>query len=1400
MTPSGERKSGPCPAKFYCVFGAVVPTPCPPGTYCSGGNAVPSACGAGTHNVQEAQAQCYPCPAGFFCSMGTIDYAVGSFYLNVVNISVLSRPFTCPAGHFCSEAMISLDNGSCPIGTFSNTTGNENVSQCRPCLAGMYCGAAGLAAPTGSCSGGYYCSGGSGAADASVCDSRGWVCDSPSCEYMVARKPSSSCGGLCPVGSYCPGGSGSPTPCPAGLYCGTAGLQSPSGPCLAGYYCSGLNNSSPRAAVCPAGFYCPAGTVWPVKCGRGTYLDTMGNTNGSACKPCVAGYYCPYENMTNGTIFLCVAGYFCPPACSYGELPSNICPFGMKCPPGSALPVACPNGTYQDQLQGLDCKFCLAGFFCPGSNSANLSQPSSIFICPSGYFCPGNSSFPLRCPTGTYSNATGLSGSAECALCPAGRSCAGTGLITPGEDCAAGYFCESGATGPYVVLDLVIPSGRQKAGPCPAGFFCTAGTVVPSPCPAGTYCGGGNSAPEPCQAGTYNMQEAQAQCNRCPAGFFCSPGGVVDYGQGTYYGTAGQYECADPDGGLLKWSMRIGTNSTDLAGRVGADSYGGLFVTMSSQGGVSGAANAGGYDAYMLKYNESGYMLWTYVLGSSGNDMAQGLAVDSTGSAYMGVRSNSTGLVVKLDGCGKELWRVVVGTLAVGSAFELAAGPGVVYVLWKGGNGTFVSQYGWNGTLMWVLNLGLDSSDVAASVSAGADGSGYVAGQASRSVGGQPYSGGGGWDLFVIRFNSSGLKVWTRMFGTGQDESARGSAVDSAGNLFVVGTLNASNASVSFWGGICAGTTVVTSTFSSTRAITTSVFSSVQPVTSTKAATSSSSIASTASASMSRLKTTSSYASSTSASFSAAATTSPGVTGASCNTLVGTWTSTMWGSGSSGGQSRVWGGGLSALIVKVAADGSSMWGWSEGIVGGTVWAIGVDVDENGSAYTVGYFNSSEQAQNASGSGMFVNKYNWNGSRLWRRTLNGTLGGTQTGGIAVGGPIGGSRGVVAVGNLNESSGGGPAPASVLLARYSTAAECSGLSEGGNFVCPAGLFCMEGMNSSDAGLCPVGTFSNTTGLGNISQCRPCLAGMYCGAAGLAAPTGSCSGGYYCSGGSGAADASVCDSRGWVCDSPSCEYMVARKPSSSCGGLCPVGSYCPGGSGSPTPCPAGLYCGTAGLQSPSGPCLAGYYCSGLNNSSPRAAVCPAGFYCPAGTVWPVKCGRGTYLDTMGNTNGSACKPCVAGYYCPYENMTSGALFACNTGYYCPTGSSEPSILCAAGFDCPVGSGDQHPCGAGYFQRSPYSDHCDACIAGYYCPGTAFAVLMNSSVICPRGQYCPMGSDWPIPCPAGSFSALEGSSSCSDCPAGFACETTGTSYPDVCPLGHYCPINTSEPSACPP
>ena len=60
------------------------------------------------------------CQAGYYCPIGQTEANPATFL--------------CIAGHYCEEG--SGTPTQCPIGTFSNATGNSNVTDCKPCTAG----------------------------------------------------------------------------------------------------------------------------------------------------------------------------------------------------------------------------------------------------------------------------------------------------------------------------------------------------------------------------------------------------------------------------------------------------------------------------------------------------------------------------------------------------------------------------------------------------------------------------------------------------------------------------------------------------------------------------------------------------------------------------------------------------------------------------------------------------------------------------------------------------------------------------------------------------------------------------------------------------------------------------------------------------------------------------------------------------------------------------------------------------------------------------------------------------------------------------------------------------------------------------------------------------------------
>lgn len=69
-------------------------------------------------------------------------------------------PLSCFAGHYCPVGTMFPTQHKCPAGTWSERSGLESESECRPCPRGWYC-LAGVGVPSGRCSSGYYCPEGS---------------------------------------------------------------------------------------------------------------------------------------------------------------------------------------------------------------------------------------------------------------------------------------------------------------------------------------------------------------------------------------------------------------------------------------------------------------------------------------------------------------------------------------------------------------------------------------------------------------------------------------------------------------------------------------------------------------------------------------------------------------------------------------------------------------------------------------------------------------------------------------------------------------------------------------------------------------------------------------------------------------------------------------------------------------------------------------------------------------------------------------------------------------------------------------------------------------------------------------------------------------------------------------
>ena len=265
--------------------------------------------------------------------------------------------------------------------------------------------------------------------------------------------------------------------------------------------------------------------------------------------------------------------------------------------------------------------------------------------------------------------------------------------------------------------------------------------------------------------------------------------------------------------GTKEWTKQLGSSGRDSANGVATDSSGNVYVTGVTYGGLDWNTSAGANDLFVVKYNSSGTKEWTKQLGSASSDFANGVATDSSGNVYVtggtygGLDGNSKGtsdlFVVKYNSNGTKEWTKQLGTEEYDEARGIATdSSGNVYVTGgtkgnlngnsnSGRTDLFVTKFNSSGTRQWTKQLGTSETDLANGVATDSSGNVYVTGVTYGGLDGNTSAGNS--DLFVVKYNSSGTKQWTKQLGSSsRDRSssrdhARGVVTDSSGNVYVTG-------------------------------------------------------------------------------------------------------------------------------------------------------------------------------------------------------------------------------------------------------------------------------------------------------------------------------------------------------------------------------------------------------------------------------------------------------------------------------------------------------------------------------------------------------------------------------------------------------------------------------------
>jgi hypothetical protein len=274
--------------------------------------------------------------------------------------------------------------------------------------------------------------------------------------------------------------------------------------------------------------------------------------------------------------------------------------------------------------------------------------------------------------------------------------------------------------------------------------------------------------------------------------------------------------------GTQLWTNQIGSNSWDSAKAVSIGSDGSIYIAGDANSSVDGQAYLGSSDAFITKLSPNGVKLWTKQIGTSNVDQASGLASGSDGSIYItgytegsinGATTTgfSDAFLMKLSSEGTQLWKAQLGSNSWDSAKAISiSSDGSIYIAgdangsvdgqaYLGSSDAFLVKYNSSGTKLWTKQIGTSNADKATGIVSGPDGSIYLTGYTEGSIGGKYNLGFS--DAFLMKFSSNGTQLWSAQVGSNSWDSAKAISIGSDDAVYIVGDTNASVDGQSYSGG-----------------------------------------------------------------------------------------------------------------------------------------------------------------------------------------------------------------------------------------------------------------------------------------------------------------------------------------------------------------------------------------------------------------------------------------------------------------------------------------------------------------------------------------------------------------------------------------------------------------------
>ncbi|MFK8006358.1 MAG: T9SS type A sorting domain-containing protein [Saprospiraceae bacterium] len=269
--------------------------------------------------------------------------------------------------------------------------------------------------------------------------------------------------------------------------------------------------------------------------------------------------------------------------------------------------------------------------------------------------------------------------------------------------------------------------------------------------------------------------------------------------------------------GELQWSKKYGGSGVDIGASIQLISGGYILAGCTGSAGESGvSAGFGGNEFWVLQLDLNGDLVWERTYGGKRHDVAKTIVVNNNGDYLVagntwsndGDVSNNHGhgdaWVIKINNVGTLLWEKTFGGETPDRLNSLAKTNDGNYIfagvksemdlVSNGFFGRYDEQY-WvlkfseSGQVIWEKTFGGNKYDEAFSVEPTTDG-GYIIGGSVQSDLDDFSNNAGNLDAWIIKTDATGTEEWSGLYGGAGNENLKSIAETSDGGYVMITATN----------------------------------------------------------------------------------------------------------------------------------------------------------------------------------------------------------------------------------------------------------------------------------------------------------------------------------------------------------------------------------------------------------------------------------------------------------------------------------------------------------------------------------------------------------------------------------------------------------------------------------